>query len=235
MKPPAYLDDARIERLADLLERRAVPFKGFNLEALDGYLSALAVAPESLPFERWEPPVWGKPPRWNDEAERAEVEALLRGHANMAAARVRHGGDELPDHLAPLLWLPEDPEEEQDDELDVGRDWALGFFRAVELSEAAWERWLDEHEWIDEIFLRLDRLASGEVIGEDPDQPGEPIGYRERLEIVAALPDMLADLHHHRIDALTPREPIRRAEAPDRNAPCPCGSGKKYKKCCGAG
>lgn len=30
-------------------------------------------------------------------------------------------------------------------------------------------------------------------------------------------------------------EPIRRASVPDRNDPCPCGSGKKYKKCCGAG
>ncbi len=32
------------------------------------------------------------------------------------------------------------------------------------------------------------------------------------------------------------KEPIRR-EAPKvgRNDPCPCGSGKKYKKCCGAG
>jgi len=29
-------------------------------------------------------------------------------------------------------------------------------------------------------------------------------------------------------------EPIKAEEAPDRNAPCPCGSGKKYKKCCGA-
>jgi len=30
-------------------------------------------------------------------------------------------------------------------------------------------------------------------------------------------------------------DPIRRDAVPDRNAPCPCGSGKKYKKCCGAG
>ena len=30
-------------------------------------------------------------------------------------------------------------------------------------------------------------------------------------------------------------EPIRRQKTPDRNDPCPCGSGKKYKKCCGAG
>jgi len=30
-----------------------------------------------------------------------------------------------------------------------------------------------------------------------------------------------------------PVEPIQAEETPDRNAPCPCGSGKKYKKCCG--
>ena len=30
-----------------------------------------------------------------------------------------------------------------------------------------------------------------------------------------------------------PVEQARRQDAPDRNAPCPCGSGKKHKKCCG--
>lgn len=235
MKPPAYLDDAQIERLADLLDQRAVPFKGFNLEALDGFLSALVVAPETVPADEWQPVVWGgTPPRWSDEAEAAQIEALLQGHWNMAAARVRHGDDDLPDHLAPLLWLPEDVEVDQGDDLDVGRDWAFGFFRGVELRETAWEAWLDENDWMDEIFVLFDRLASGEVLGEDPEAPGTPISYRERLEIVSSLPGMLADLHHHRIEALTPREPLRRADTPDRNAPCSCGSGKKYKKCCGA-
>jgi len=235
MKAPAYLDDDQIERLADLLDQRAVPYKGFNLEALDGFVSALVVGPEQPPATEWQPPVWGgKEPRWNDEAEAAEVAALLQGHWNMVSARVRHGDDDLPDHLAPLLWLPEEPDTEQPDELDVGRDWAFGFFRGVELREAGWDRWLDENDWIDEIFGLFDRLASGEVLGEDPAAPATPISYRERLEIVAGLPGMLADLHHHRIDALTPREPLRRAETPDRNAPCSCGSGKKYKKCCGA-
>lgn len=33
-----------------------------------------------------------------------------------------------------------------------------------------------------------------------------------------------------------PVEPIQRGEAkPKRNDPCPCGSGKKYKQCCGKG
>ncbi|MBQ4493021.1 MAG: SEC-C domain-containing protein [Elusimicrobiaceae bacterium] len=29
-------------------------------------------------------------------------------------------------------------------------------------------------------------------------------------------------------------EPIVKEKEPGRNDPCPCGSGKKYKKCCGA-
>ena len=31
-----------------------------------------------------------------------------------------------------------------------------------------------------------------------------------------------------------PREPLRAAAVPGRNDPCPCGSGRKFKKCCGA-
>ncbi|GMU52011.1 MAG: hypothetical protein AMXMBFR33_11570 [Candidatus Xenobia bacterium] len=36
------------------------------------------------------------------------------------------------------------------------------------------------------------------------------------------------------VDSTTPRgSPVRREAGPARNDPCPCGSGKKYKKCCG--
>lgn len=33
---------------------------------------------------------------------------------------------------------------------------------------------------------------------------------------------------------LNPPEPCRAEETIGRNDPCPCGSGKKFKKCCGA-
>ena len=231
----AVLDDAQLDRLSELLDQRAVPFKGLNLEALDGFLSALAVGPEPVPAEEWQPVVWGgKPPRWADAAEAQDVETLLAAHVALVEQRVRHGGDTLPDALAPLLWLPEDPSEHEDDELDVGRDWAFGFFRGVELREAQWDAWLDEEEWIEDIFTHFDRLATGEVMGEDPTAEPTALEYKERLGIILDLPSMLADLHHYRIEHLTPRTPVRREAQSERNDPCPCGSGKKYKKCCGA-
>ena len=125
---PRLPDDAQLERLAALLEQRAVPYRGFNLEALDGYLSALALSPEPVDPEQWQPPIWGAPPRW-EHGERAQVDAMLEDQLHLATQRACFEGDDLPDDLAPLLWLPEDPDALADDEAahedgeaDVGRD-----------------------------------------------------------------------------------------------------------------
>ena len=201
MTDPAYLSDDQVERLSELLERHAVPAHGFNLEALDGYLSALVVSPgPEIAFEEWKPAVWGEAPRWDSAAQAAEADGLLRGHCNGCSARVRQGEDP-PEHLAPLLWLPEDPMAEHPDTLDVGRDWALGFYRGVDLRADAWDAWLEKEDWIDEIFGLLERLATGEVQGEDESEPATPLTYRERLEITASLPAMLADLHEYRTES----------------------------------
>ncbi len=43
------------------------------------------------------------------------------------------------------------------------------------------------------------------------------------------------DIVLSRSDGSTTKQPVKRADAKiGRNEPCPCGSGKKYKKCCGA-
>ena len=34
-------------------------------------------------------------------------------------------------------------------------------------------------------------------------------------------------------DGSEKKQPVRKAKKPGRNDPCPCGSGKKYKYCCG--
>ena len=40
---------------------------------------------------------------------------------------------------------------------------------------------------------------------------------------------------HGEGDGTVRKEPVRKKNQVGRNDPCPCGSGKKYKKCCGAG
>ena len=34
-------------------------------------------------------------------------------------------------------------------------------------------------------------------------------------------------------DGSRTKQPVRSGKKPGRNDPCPCGSGLKYKKCCG--
>jgi SWIM/SEC-C metal-binding protein len=48
------------------------------------------------------------------------------------------------------------------------------------------------------------------------------------IGIEADKPEDISDLER----MLNPQPPIKSTKI-DRNAPCPCGSGKKYKKCCG--
>jgi uncharacterized protein len=232
---PAHLDDSEVERLSEILDRLAVEQGGFNMEALDGFLSALAVGPESVPAQEWQPLVWGEQPAaFAGTAEADEAQRLLLGHWNACVARARWQGDDLPDELSPLLWLPEDPEAPHPDELDVGNDWAQGFFTAVDLRPEAWEAWLDTEDWIDEIFDYLERLASGVVLPEHEGDPPQKTTFTERMEIIASLPDMLADLYQYKLECQRPKPAKRDAAKQDRNAPCNCGSGKKYKHCHGA-
>jgi SWIM/SEC-C metal-binding protein len=65
----------------------------------------------------------------------------------------------------------------------------------------------------EEILAICNREGWQVIVGLEPDQD-EDISDVERL--------------------LHPRAPAKAATAPGRNDPCPCGSGRKYKKCCGA-
>ena len=229
-------NDPRIDELDRLLEQRAVPFGGYGLEQLDGFLSALVVSPgEVIPVEEWLPRVWGKaPPRWEGPADEAAATALLMLAWETAQRRVRTPGDELTVEGALFWWLPDDPNAEHGDDVDIGAAWAGGFLDGMALRDAGWDEWIAKDDWIGEVEAYIDGLAVGSYPAEQEGGAPTPLPYSERLEIHAGLPDMLHDLHVHRIEDLTPREPVRRAATPERNDPCPCGSGKKYKKCCGA-
>jgi preprotein translocase subunit SecA len=82
----------------------------------------------------------------------------------------------------------------------------------------------------------------------------EPEPDEDEVTVAAALPDRRAAQHafedltrsiHRKKErelaqvsnagsSTAVRQPVVKGKQPGRNEPCPCGSGKKYKKCCGA-
>ena len=117
--------------------------------------------------------------------------------------------------------------------------WALGFMFAVESWPEEWAapRDKDAARWLDDALQAIltmaeDDTGSPEVspLSED----GAPSTSIARLNAFGEAIWAVYDLREL-WKTMGPRvEPIRREATPGRNDPCPCGSGKKYKKCCGA-
>lgn len=57
----------------------------------------------------------------------------------------------------------------------------------------------------------------------------EEKGWKYAIELEPDQPEDTADLER----LLNPPQPVTAEKKVGRNEPCPCGSGKKYKKCCG--
>ena len=56
----------------------------------------------------------------------------------------------------------------------------------------------------------------------------EEKGWQGTIELEPDKPEDTADLER----LLNPQQPVTVEKKVGRNEPCPCGSGKKYKKCC---
>ena len=61
-------------------------------------------------------------------------------------------------------------------------------------------------------------------------QDKKQLGERAR----GSIPQDQLDAEEEILANTKPVDPIEADKEPGRNDPCPCGSGKKYKKCCGA-
>lgn len=228
------ISDVDIDELGALLEMRAVPFKGMSLEMLDGFLSALVVAPDLAPPSEWMPQVWGgHPPRWESPAEVEHVHRLLMALWNDIARRVAIEPERMRDRDTPLIALPERGGTEPDAADDYGIEWACGFLDGVELRSDAWEESCAKQPWIDESLIGIEAIAEGLWPAPEAEAVTEPLLASERLDLIAGIPHMLHQLNMHRLNQFTSGAPIRKEAVPGRNDTCPCGSGRKFKKCCG--
>ena len=225
---PAYLTDLDAA-LADLPD----DCDAMVLSQLDGFIAGLVVTPDDIPTEAWLPVVWGDEAAtdaglalFGDAVRLAEVTALILAHYADVADVLRN----RPDDYGPIYGVGEDEEEV------IWDAWVLGFQSALALRPEVWEPALEAGEddparQALDAFLSLYDLATGET-----DMPQDGVE-----ELQAAAPDLIPALvislgaWADEQAAGGPRNttPIRVTKI-GRNDPCPCGSGKKYKKCCGA-
>ncbi|HWP20127.1 MAG TPA: UPF0149 family protein [Burkholderiaceae bacterium] len=244
MKPSSSpLSDAELDRLdallADCAERsEAVP----DLEQLDGALAAIACGPRPAAVRELLPRVLGEPLPFADDAQAADAWGLIERRYEQVRRAVEAPVQRLDDDraLSPLLtdWSAvledlTDAQREQFGEVPAfGALWASGFLQVVDALEDDWLLPADDegNEFVDGCLQAFEVLASDEA--ELPPELRE-MSRDERLADALWSVYDLRDFWRERASR-KPVKPARKAATPGRNDPCPCGSGRKYKKCHGA-
>lgn len=196
------------------------------ISELDGFLAGILVCPDLIMPSEWLPIVWG---RGDDDAapvfestEHAEkLIGLVMQHYNATASDLQRG------RFAPVF----DVDKRHDDVL--WELWIDGFEAAMRLRPQSWAEIADGDEDARTALAGLVMLA-------DMNRGDSKLPDAEARNLAEIAPDLIA----HGIVALnawrfsqrgigqpgTPRPSFGKV---GRNEPCPCGSGKKYKKCCG--
>jgi uncharacterized protein len=254
LRHPRRSSEAELDAFETVCERLSGFGDVVDPEWADGFLTALVTGPVRPPPERWLPVLAG------DAFERAyadppdRAQALRALDARLAAIADALDPDALlqwPDELRldPLMAEIDDAERarlvddglapEQAAQMRTGSLWAEGFLAA---DEAFALDWGTAQVTGDARDAYLELVAEVEVLRVPPGSEDEPTLAESRqpdgppphdpvlTEALFAVQDLRLWWLDH-----APRPETRRvAPLPGRNDPCPCGSGRKFKKCHGA-
>jgi uncharacterized protein len=228
---PEPLTDAEFDRLNSVLARFGDK-RSMNLEQLDGFLAALICGPDIILPSEYLPVIWGDnivlEKTFNAQPLLQEFLALIMRHWNVIADTLHSG-----DVYLPLLL-------EDENGISHANDWANGFMRGMELRKEDWANLLNEEQhggWLVPIFALAHENSLDEVL-----RPyKEPVSAEMREKLIVGVAAGVTRIYRHfqtlrSLQAQSPADmgTFRRA-APKigRNDPCSCGSGKKFKQCCG--
>jgi uncharacterized protein len=227
--PNQPLREADLDRLEELLDSPIFQDEGPLLDELQAMLCAIASGPELVLPSQWLPAVLGGSVAYESEAQANEVMTLVIGLYNDIVAAL---GDE--EGLSPILY----PVAEDSEELDFSA-WADAYIYGSQIGGADWYTAAGEHAEDLSDLLEPFFLLNGSL-REDADKHGERWLTPAEEELAVgrareALPDLVMDIYRFWLALRTPVQTQRR-ESPKvgRNDGCPCGSGKKYKQCCGS-
>ncbi len=219
-----FLSPADLDRLEELLESEVFTEGAMRLDEAQALLCAVISGPVAVPAEDWLAEILGA--GGEGGGEREEVETLLRRyHAELAAGLAN-------DESVAAILYPVDESGEEDDYAAWADAYVYGCGLAGDWFELSGKYADDLAELLEPLFLlngtlREDVEASGERWF-SPAEEARVVG-----EVKEGLPDIIQALY----DFWRSKEGIgtvRRDEPKvGRNDPCPCGSGRKFKQCCG--
>jgi uncharacterized protein len=224
---PKPLTDAELDRLGDFL-KSCKGGKAMNLEELDGFFAALIAAPDVVMPSEYNREVFGgdlsEVVEFASLDEANEILGLLTRHWNKIASTLYKGEPHVP-----MIFADENGELH-------GNDWARGFMRGMHMRHDEWAELVNDEKYGDSLVPMMILYHEHD---EDPSMRPEPITPDKREKVIAMMAAGLMNAYQYfrkkREDDLGVPAPEVRQGTPKigRNDPCPCGSGKKYKKCCG--
>jgi uncharacterized protein len=238
--PSQPLSEAELDQLAERLEQIQNE-NALSLEGVDGLFCALIASPVHVPPSAYLPIILGGDlghgEFFQDIDDANMTVSLMMRYWNSIVADM-----EKESVHAPFVFEVEAGQV-------PGRAWAHGFMLGVGFAPEDWDE-LFESEEEDDLFVVP--LVAGDV---DAEWPKEPLTTELQDDVVTSLAVGFARSYRHFAEArrenadavydddlegedlddedFYPETYVRPAPKVGRNDPCPCGSGKKFKKCCG--
>ncbi len=212
-------DEAARSRLMELLDDKSEAQNTMRCDEVQGFMMALLSGPDALNPTNWLPEILGEESLF-DAKERTEIERLVMAMA--ADMRMK-----LNEKILPDLWFYEDEAGNPD-----FYTWCNAYLYALDIVPTDWFETVDQEEFED-LFYPI--MALGGIY--DDEENGEVILHlneKELIQLESDLPHVLLDIYWYWQAIINKPQTVRReGEKVGRNDPCPCGSGKKYKACCG--
>lgn len=223
------LDDAELHELESFLDSPRLADTAMDLNGIDGYFAAILSGPRTLMPSEWMPSIWDP----NDRKLSPEFETLE--HANrILGLLMRHYNTvarvlmDEPEELVPIYL---------DGDLGGAASWCSGYLAGMRFDRESWAKLLaTKPRWIAPILC----LGTRNEDGKEPDFEQAERWSREVGRSAARIHAYWLERRRAQPAGFTPdRFPAgsgpreTKSSRVGRNDLCPCGSGKKFKRCCG--
>ena len=228
------LREEEFEELDDLLLSDDLPNGCMDVVTLEGFLTAIAIGPVTVSPEQWLPHVFGS------DAERHLPELpTIKDFKRLVNLILRLYNSVImifeiaPEKFSPTFYS----HEVEGKTYTIVDEWCSGFLQGIEIAGNAWQPLLDEKPSILRPFQLFATPEGWAELDAAVDEEAMHAQWSARIApTVRAIHAYWLPYREGSETTVASIQAKRTAGKPkvERNAPCPCGSGKKYKYCCGS-